>query len=469
MLGAYGLYTHVRSNRIKTGIVLVLFPFLLPILVFLAVIVIGLVGGNPSDKVVMAAAAYTVAVGFVIVPLMLLWVPIGYAMSQWIINRATSSQGVTRTEEPRLWNLLENLCISRGIKMPALQIIEAQECNAFASGVSENSYAVTVTRGLLDCLDDGELECVLAHELTHIRNRDVHLLIVTTIIAGVAPLGCDLIVLLLRGILWLAFSPMRIFKNFDGLTYAIGMLAYKFERAIVLVAGMAFRVVSEFISLILSLFVSRKREFMADAGAVELTKNPEALISALRKVSGSSDVPTTVAAVRHMYFDNPRMMGMGGLLSTHPPIEKRIEAIVRYAQQYGPLGVPPRNDVATEEAKVKALPRSKDAGRRFDLDYHHFLRSHLQQLGTTDGAGRNAYYKRVSEILAKQLELTQPRLSDEEWVAEDAAFKNAVRQIEKDAVSSARPANQRVVAETGYPAARKPSSQLKVRRSDRLP
>jgi heat shock protein HtpX len=294
MLEAYGLYTHIRSNRIKTAIVLTIFPFLLPIIVLCVGLAIGAVGKQPANQVIAASAAYSIMVGFVVVPLMVLWVPIGYFINQWIIDRATGARGITRQEEMRVWNLLENLCISRGMTTPALRIIETLELNAYASGVTAKSYSVTLTRGLIEALDDQELECVIAHELTHIRNNDVQLLVVTSIIAGVAPLSCDIILLMWRGFMWAMFLPFRLI---GALLPGLGGQVRAFQgiqNLCVTLCAICLRVLSEFFSLVLSLFVSRKREFMADAGAIELTKNPEAMISALRKVSGNSDVPTTV-------------------------------------------------------------------------------------------------------------------------------------------------------------------------------
>ena len=114
-----------------------------------------------------------------------LWILIAYKFHQSLIDMVTGGREVTRQEEPRLYNLLENLCISRGIPMPKLKIMENPALNAFASGMNEKQYAVTVTTGLLDALDDAEIEAVLGHELTHIRNGDVRMLVIAVIIAGV--------------------------------------------------------------------------------------------------------------------------------------------------------------------------------------------------------------------------------------------------------------------------------------------
>src|SRR5205085_2756790 len=113
------------------------------------------------------------------------WIVIAYFFNQSLIDAVTGGQEVTRKEQPRLYNILENLCISRGITMPKLKVTEYSALNAFASGLNARQYSITVTSGLLDHLDDKEVEAVLGHELTHIRNGDVRMLVIAVIIAGV--------------------------------------------------------------------------------------------------------------------------------------------------------------------------------------------------------------------------------------------------------------------------------------------
>ena len=122
-----------------------------------------------------------------------LWIVIAYNFNQSLIDAVTGGREVTRQEEPRLYNLLENLCISRGITMPKLKMMETTALNAFASGMNEKQYSITVTTGLLDHLDDAEIEAVLGHELTHIRNGDVRMLVIAVIIAGVIAFFAELL------------------------------------------------------------------------------------------------------------------------------------------------------------------------------------------------------------------------------------------------------------------------------------
>ena len=121
-----------------------------------------------------------------------LWVAIAWKFNQKIIQLALPSHPITREEAPKLYNVLENLCISRGMPMPRLAIVEVAAPNAFASGMNEKRFSITFTRGLLDALDDAEVEAVMAHELTHIRNGDVQMMVIAMIIAGVVSFFCEL-------------------------------------------------------------------------------------------------------------------------------------------------------------------------------------------------------------------------------------------------------------------------------------
>ncbi|MBN9011046.1 MAG: M48 family metalloprotease, partial [Rhizobiales bacterium] len=132
----------------------------------------------------------------------LVWFVIAWFANQGIIDAATGARRVDRKAEPRLYNLIENLCISRGLTVPAIRIIETDQRNAFASGIREGRYSITVTRGLMNALDDAELEAVLAHELTHIQNRDVQLLVISAVFVGIISLVGDLLIRAPRMLFW---------------------------------------------------------------------------------------------------------------------------------------------------------------------------------------------------------------------------------------------------------------------------
>jgi heat shock protein HtpX len=183
--------------------------------------------------------------------------------------------------------------------------------NAYASGIDTGSYAITVTSGLLSQLSADELEAVLAHELTHIMNRDTRLLIVTIVFVGMISF---LTQLLWRSLRLVAFTRVR------GKGAAPVFL-------LVIIAAMAFAV-GYLLALVLRFAISRRREYQADAGSVDLTKDPDALISALLKISRNPDVPHVPSEVRQMFIENPPSgLDLGGLFATHPPIAKRIQIL----------------------------------------------------------------------------------------------------------------------------------------------
>jgi heat shock protein HtpX len=199
-----GLSTYRWNNNLKSIVLLLAFPLLLLILLggiffVFGLFTIGTPGSSdslgpfqifglqpvlgtegPADLALSAVYAWWPTV----LGVAAVWVVIGYLFNDTIIHMATGAKPVTRESAPKLYNLLENLCISRGLKMPKLYVIDTDVMNAYASGIDENSYAITVTSGLLSQLNADELEAVLAHELTHIIDRDCRLLIVTIVFTG---------------------------------------------------------------------------------------------------------------------------------------------------------------------------------------------------------------------------------------------------------------------------------------------
>lgn len=340
MAASLGLSTYRWNNNIKSMLLLLAFPILLLALAWFLFLVVAFAGRestgiiNPSLLLSLnlrtidptAGPAEFAWAGVVeywptVLGIAAVWVSIGYLFNGAIIHMATGARSVTREEAPRLYNLVENLCISRGLAVPQLYVIDTDAMNAYASGISKRNYAITVTRGLLDTLNDAELEAVLGHELTHIINRDVRLLIVTVVFVGMISFLAQLLWSVLR---YTRFT--RVSRGRNGLAAGLVLLAAAFVLAI-----------GYFFALILRFAISRKREYLADAGSVELTKNPEALISALRKISENADVPHVPPDVKQMFIENPpTAMDFFGLFATHPPIEARIRVLGQLA------GVPPR-------------------------------------------------------------------------------------------------------------------------------
>ena len=186
-MGAYGLQSHIWNNNLKSVLLLAGFPLLLCVLIYGLILLTAGISGQFYSLPEAIIASWDMFLQSW--PLALigagLWFVIAGLFHQQMINAATGARGLTRREAPDLYNMLENLCIERGLTMPKLNIIETPALNAFASGIDDRSYTVTLTRGLIDGLEKDELRAVVAHELTHIRNRDVRLLIVAVIFVGI--------------------------------------------------------------------------------------------------------------------------------------------------------------------------------------------------------------------------------------------------------------------------------------------
>ena len=320
---AYGLQTHIWGNNTKSVLLMLGFPVLLVLLMYaLFLLFAGLSGASMGkDEIagpfIWAADALARSWPFAIAGA-ILWFGIAYAFYQNIIDAATGAKKVERKVEPKLYNLLENLCISRGITMPALRIIETDGLNAFATGLHKGQYSVTVTRGLMNTLTDEELEAVLAHELTHIRNSDVRLLIISVIFVGIFSFVGEIA---FRG-LWYSGGGMRTRRSGGGRDSGGG-------AAIAIIVAIVIIAIAYALAIVIRFALSRRREYLADAGAVELTKNPDAMISALQKISGNAAI-NAPSEVREMFIENAHA-DFTSIFATHPPIQKRIEALAKYA------------------------------------------------------------------------------------------------------------------------------------------
>jgi heat shock protein HtpX len=347
-MAAYGLYSHIQSNKRRSVVLLVGLFAMVYLMVYAGALTAEALSYNASLNYLLrkawldllAAAPYATA-GTIA------WIAIAYYFHQSMIDAVTGAGDVTRAEQPRLYNLLENLCISRGIPMPKLKVMESDALNAFASGMNEKQYAVTVTTGLLARLDDAEMEAVLGHELTHIRNGDVRLMVIAVVIAGAISFFAELFFRL-----WFySGTGFRRRNSSEDRGKGGGGLAIVIAIALIAVAWL--------LSLLIRFALSRSREFLADAGSVELTKNPDAMISALRKIEGRGELQGATSAVMEMCVDNPRE-GFSDLFSTHPSVESRVKALVETAGGHdpGPLALPPPD----EPAPADALPGETQAG-----------------------------------------------------------------------------------------------------------
>lgn len=324
-----GLQTHIWNNNAKSMALLAFYPILMMGIFWLCAFVFsGTVVSSGAKRLytpyydeqgqllhsveqmtnIDAANALLFNCWPVVLAAIVIWFTIAYFFHTKMVRKLSHSHPVTRKEEPELYNLLENLSITAGVPMPQLEIIETHARNAFASGIDQKSFTVTVTRGLMNSLTKDELEGVLAHELTHILNRDVRLLIITVIFTGMIGFAAQMV-----------WSNLRYGFIFSGNRRGNG-------GAVLMMMGLACTL---WLGYILTLFtrfaISRNREYMADGGAVQLTKNPEAMMGALMRIAGRDRIPETTDDIAMMCIENAKPFM--GLFATHPPIEKRIRAL----------------------------------------------------------------------------------------------------------------------------------------------
>jgi len=305
-----GIQTQIRRNNFNSLLLVLAFP-----LVLLGMVYAFLYFTQRETEVQIVNETFVNVVPFVIIGTSV-WFFIAWFMHNALIRMATGSKPLERMENKRVYNLVENLCISKGMKQPQIYLIEDNSLNAFASGITERTFSVTLSRGIIDKLEDDELEGVIAHELSHIRNRDVRLMIVSIIFVGI-----------------FAFIAEMAFRS---LRFGALSRGNKKDSGVVILVAIVISAVCYLIALLLRFGISRSREYMADAGSAEMTRKPYALANALRKISQD---PLIEAVENHdvaqLFIENPQpeeqKFSFSNLFSTHPPIQKRIELLNQYA------------------------------------------------------------------------------------------------------------------------------------------
>jgi heat shock protein HtpX len=315
MAGYVGIHTQISRNNRMSVLYLLAFPALVLGGVYAFLYFTSGSENYPTDisrvnELFLVVAPWVAGV-------VIIWFLIAFTFHSKMIDAATGAKTLERKENMRVYNLVENLCMTEGMTMPRIHIIEDPGLNAFASGLTEKNFTVTLTRGIIDKLTDEELEGVIAHELMHIRNRDVRLLVITIIFVGI-----------------FSFVVQMLFRN---LLYGRGRSSDNKKDGRLIIIALIIAAVAYFLALMFKFGLSRKREYMADAGAADMTKNPQALASALRKVSGNHEISTVKNdEVKEMFIENRPdksagfMTALEGLFATHPPIEKRIKVLEEF-------------------------------------------------------------------------------------------------------------------------------------------
>ncbi len=309
-----GLQTHIWNNNLKSIGLLGFYPFLILGIVWAIGAALSFVGAPNNQSAITLGNNIVANYWPLVLSGVAVWFVGSYFFHTKMVRKLSHSHPVTRKDEPALYNLLENLCITAGMKMPRLEIIETHARNAFASGIDDKSFTVTVTRGLLQSLSKDEVEGVLAHELTHIQNRDVRLLIITIIFTGMIGFAAQM-----------AWSQVRYGLLVRRRSNNMGSNNNKGNGMIIFLIILAVLWIGYFATLFTRFALSRRREYMADGGAVQLTRNPDAMMRALMRIAGKDQIPKMPGDVAMMCIEN-RVPFMG-LFATHPPIENRIKIL----------------------------------------------------------------------------------------------------------------------------------------------
>ncbi len=310
----FGLQKQIWRNNTNSIILLVLFPVVFFVLTWLFFFFLSF-NSEEHRTISQINQSFATTAPFIIIGIVI-WFTIAWFSHTAMINSATDSKPLERNENKRVYNLVENLCIATGMTTPKINIIDDDSLNAFASGISTKTFSISLSKGIIEKLNDEELEAVIAHELTHIRNRDVRLLIISIIFVGI-----------------FAFISQAIFR-----TIQFGRIGRgKKDGGAAIIIALLLALVGFLISTLFRFALSRKREYLADAGSAELTHRPLALASALRKIS---DDPTIEAVKRkdiaQMFIENPQVrdkkssFSVASLFATHPPIGKRIQILEQF-------------------------------------------------------------------------------------------------------------------------------------------
>lgn len=330
-----GIQTQIQRNNMMSILLLLMFPIIILGMIWVFLALINYFGnGYYNDYGVLVHQLsldevnyyFITTIPWVIVGVGI-WFCIAYFSNTSMIRNAVGAQSVTRMENPRLYNIVENLCMTCNMEMPKINIVNDSGLNAFASGIDNKSYTVTVTTGLMNLLNDQELAGVIGHELTHIRNRDTRLLITSIIFVGIVSTIMSMALRMMNNVM--VFGRYHD-NDRDGRGSGLSFW-------LILIVGIICTFIAYIFTLITRFAISRKREYMADAGGAELCGDPLALASALRKISGNPGLGSTKREdVAQLFIIHPKDMESGfmnfmnSLFSTHPDTEKRIAILEQF-------------------------------------------------------------------------------------------------------------------------------------------
>ena len=334
-----GMYTQIRRNNMLTIMLLLMFPVIILGMIWVFLALVNYFGNGVYDQygnIVRHLDTATVNYYFInAIPWVIIgvgvWFAIAYFSNTAMVRAATGARPLTRKENPRIYNIVENLCIACNMDMPKINIVDDPQLNAFASGIDKKSYTVTLTTGIINYLNDDELAGVIGHELTHIRNHDTRLLITSIIFVGIVSTIMSIVVQMMYNAFWFGGMSHRSSDNEeDNRGNGLSMIAVFIIAALCCAVAYLFTLLTRFA-------ISRKREYMADAGGAELCGNPLALASALRKISGDPGLENVKRDdIAQLFIIHPQHFAPGltsffsSLFSTHPDTRKRIEILEQF-------------------------------------------------------------------------------------------------------------------------------------------
>ncbi|OGZ18712.1 MAG: zinc metalloprotease HtpX [Candidatus Nealsonbacteria bacterium RBG_13_42_11] len=289
------LYTQAESNVRKTWILVFLF--------FVLIIGLGWIFSRTfqNPEILVFAVIFSLIMNLV-----------SFWHSDKIVLALARAKPIEKKDNPEVYRLVENLCITAGLPLPKIYIIPEMQPNAFATGRDKNHAVIAITQGLLEKLDRVELEGVIAHELSHIGNKDMLLMTVVVILVGFVTIISD----------WFFRANWLGFRRRD--SRGSGQAG-----AILALVGLALAILSPLIAMLIQMAISRKREFLADATGALLTRYPDGLARALEKIAADkTPLKAATTATAHLYISNPfKEKKFSNLFLTHPPIEERIKIL----------------------------------------------------------------------------------------------------------------------------------------------
>lgn len=295
----------IAKNRRNSALLVV--GFVLFVAVLVGVMGSALTGGDPAATLGFGGLALVIAIVMALS---------SYYSGGSMILRMSGAKLIDHGDDPELYNVVEEMAIAAGVRAPPVYLIEDTAMNAFATGRDPEHAALAMTRGLRESLTRDELQAVIAHEMSHVRHYDIRLAMLLATLVGLVVLVSDFFI---RGVFWGGGGRRGRGRSRSG------------GGAAMLVVAIALAVIAPFFAKIIQMAASRQREYLADAGAVELTRNPEAMISALQRLGGDKEVLEVAnRATAHMYIVQPIKKWEArakGMFATHPSIDDRVRRI----------------------------------------------------------------------------------------------------------------------------------------------